>query len=323
MAIQVGSGSQCQIGKESAYGTPVSATKAINFTSESVKLTVDKRDEGNLISSVSPTARDLMAAKVDGSVSFILRPDFAGFLFKAAFGGTDVITASSPVVGSTKHTIALAAANASLPSYTLIMDRKVSVKKYSGMKIDTLQLDAKAGDYVKGSFTIKAKDESTGTAASIAATSLMSYKCVGGTLTLAGTPYDINGATVKLNNKLQDVPQTYTSGLYNPEPIHGMREITLDFDIPYDTNIDTIRDTNLTTETKIATAVLTLISPSMITGTTPYKVVLTLNNVAITDVTSNVSGSGIITAKVSGIALAVGATAPATVDVYDDQSTAY
>lgn len=68
MAIQVGSGSQCQIGKESAYGTPVSATKAINFTSESVKLTVDKRDEGNLISSVSPTARDLMAAKVDGSV---------------------------------------------------------------------------------------------------------------------------------------------------------------------------------------------------------------------------------------------------------------
>lgn len=323
MAISVGSGSQCQLGKESTYGTAVAATNLVNFTSESVKLTIDKRDEGNLISSVGPTARDLMAAKVDGSVSFILRPDSAGFLFKAAFGGADTVTANNPVTGSYKHTIGLVAANGSLPSYTMIMDRKVSVKKYTGVKIDNFQLDAKAGDYVKGSFTIKGKDESVGAAASIAATALQSFKCVGASLTLGGTTYDVNGSTFKIANKLQDVPQTYSSGLYNPEPIHGMREIILDFDIPYDETIDTLKDTYLTTETKIASAVLTLISPTMITGTTPYKVVLTMNNVAITDVSANVGGTGIISAKISGIALAVGSTAPATVDIYDAVTAAY
>jgi len=184
-------------------------------------------------------------------------------------------------------------------------------------------LDAKAGDYVKGSFTIKGKDESTGTTAVIAATTTKSFKCLGGSLVLGGTTYDINGATVKIANKLQDVPQTYASGLYNPEPIHGMREITLEFDIPYDSNIETLRDTNLTTEVALATAILTLQSPSMITGTTPYKVVFTMNNVAVTDISANVGGTGIILAKVSGIALAIGSTAPAIVEVYDGTSTAY
>ena len=323
MAIQVGSGSQVQMGKENAYGTAVAGTAVINFTSESIKLSVDKKDEGNLISSLSPTARDLMSAKVEGSVSFILRPDSAGFLFKAAMGGTDTVTQNSPETGAHKHSIALVAANGTLPSYTLIVDRKVAVKKYSGVKIDNFQLDAKAGDYVKGSFTIKGKDESTGTTATIAATTTKSFKCLGGSLTLGGTTYDINGATVKIANKLQDVPQTYASGLYNPEPIHGMREITLDFDIPYDSNIETLRDTNLTTEVALASAVLTLQSPTMITGTSPYKVVFTMNNVAVTDISANVGGTGIISAKVSGIALAIGSTAPAIVEVYDATSTAY
>lgn len=323
MAFSVGTGAGVQLGKESAWGSVAVGTNIINFTSESMKVTADKKDEGNLVASVSPTARDLMSIKVDGSLSFILRPEFAGFLMKAAFGGTDTVATGSPVVGANTHSIALVSATGTLPSYTVLVDRKVSVKKYTGMKVDSLQLDAKTGDYVKGTITVKAKDEGTGTMASLTPLALQSFRCINATLTLAGTTYDVTGSTFKINNKLEDAPQTYASGLYSTEPVHGMREITIDFEMPYAAAIDTLSTTNYLTETKVATAILTLQSPSMVTGTTPYQVKITMNNVAITDVSTNVGGTGLISSKVSGIALSVGATAPAIVEVIDATATAY
>jgi len=323
MAFSVGTGAGVQLGKEGAWGSTAVGTNIINFTSESMKVTADKRDEGNLVASVSPTARDLMSIKVDGSLSFILRPEFAGFLFKAAFGGTDTVATGSPVAGANTHSIALVSATGTLPSYTVLVDRKVSVKKYTGTKIDSLQLDAKTGDYVKGTITVKAKDEGTGSMAVLTPLALQSFRCVNASLTLGGTVYDVTSSTFKISNKLEDAPQTYSSGLYLAEPIHGMREITLDFEMPYAAAIDTLATTNLLTETKVASAVLILQSPSMVIGTTPYQVKITMNNVAITDVSTNVGGTGLISSKVSGIALSVGATAPAVVEVVDDKTVAY
>lgn len=323
MAFNVGSGAAIHFGKESEYGTAVAGTHIINFTSEGIKVNAEKADEGNLLASVSPTSRDLMALTVDGNISFILRPEFAGALFKAAFGGTDEVTADSPIAGATKHTIGLVAANGTLPSYTVIVNRKVSVKKYSGVKIDSLQLDAAAGDYVKGQITVKGKDETTGELATLDPLSLQSFRCVGATLKLAGETYDVSSSSFNISNALQDAPQTYASGLYSGEPVQGVREITIDFEIPYSDSIDTLSESYLKTEASLASAELTFKSPSMITGSTPYQITIKMNNIAITDVTSNVGGSGIITSSVSGIALAVGSTAPATVEIIDDTTTAY
>jgi hypothetical protein len=323
MAFNVGAGTAVQFGKESVYGSAAAGTHIINFTSESIKVTADKQDEGSLLASISPNARDLMSIKVDGSISFVLRPEFAGMLFKAAFGGTDTVTADSPVTGATKHSIVLAEANGTLPSYTLLVNRKVSTKQYSGVKIDTLQIDAKAGDYVKGQFTVKAKDEESGTMATLAPLSLQSFRCVGASLTLDGVTYDASSSTFKLNNALEEAPQTYGSGLYLDEPAHGVREVTLDFEVPYNSTIDTLSDVSYKAETKIGSAVLTLQSPSLVAAATPYKIKITLNNVAITDVSANVGGTGLITSKVSGIALSVGSTAPAIVEIIDSVETAY
>lgn len=323
MAFQVGSGAAVQFGKESVYGTSVAATHIINFTSESMKVNATKADEGNLLASVSPTSRDLMSLNVDGNISFVLRPEFAGALFKGAFGGTDVVTTDSPAEGANKHTISLVAANGTLPSYTVYVDRKVSTKKYSGVKIDSLQIDAAAGDYVKGQITLKGKDEASGALSTLPALALQSFRCVGATLKLAGETYDVASSSFNLSNALQDAPQTYGSGLYAGEPAHGMREITLEFEIPYSAAIDTLADTYLKTEANLASAELTFKSPSMVVGATPYQITIKLNNIAITDVSSNVGGSGILNSTVSGIALAVGSTAPATVEIIDATATAY
>lgn len=324
MAIHTGSGAELQMGKESSYSTAVAGTHVINFTSESINVKPDKVDEENLLASVGPMAKDIMRINVDGSVNFVLRPEFAGFIIKAAMGGTDTVTQNSPVTGAHKHSVGLVAANGTLPSYTMIINRKVSTKKYSGVKVDSLTLDAKAGDFVKGSISFKAKDETAGTTASLAALALKSFKTIGATFVMGATTYNINNASFNLSNNLITLDQDYSTGLYSPEPLHSRREATIDFDIPYDTNIDTLKDTNLLTDVLIGSVVLTLVSPSMITGTTPYKVVITMNNVAITDISHNVSGANsIIGAKVSGVALSIGSTAPVVVEIYDATSTAY
>jgi len=319
----VGSGAQLQIGKETTWGTAVAGAKIINFTSESIKVNADKKTEDTLIASTAPAGKDLMKLDVSGDFSGILRPEFAGYLLKLAFGGTDTKTADSPVTGAVQHSIPLVGASGTLPSFTAIIDRKVAVKKYSGCKIDSFSLEGAAADYVKFTVSVKGKDEATGTLASLSALALQSFKTVNATLTLGGTTYDAKSVKFSLKNNLQDVGQTYGSGLYNLEPIHGQREATVDIDLNYETSTDTLFDTNYVTDTKITSIVWTLKSPSMVTGSTNYKVTITMKNVAITSVERNVNGAGVLTAKVSGQALSIGSDEPVTASIIDATSSAY
>ena len=84
---RVGTGSVCQAGLQSAWGTPVVPDTLINMTGESIKTTVEKGDEGNLLASKTRNQADVMSVKVDGSVSSILRPEFADWVLEAALGG--------------------------------------------------------------------------------------------------------------------------------------------------------------------------------------------------------------------------------------------
>ena len=318
----VGSGAQLQIGKETTWGTAVAGAKIINFTSESIKVNADKKTEDTLIASTAPSGKDLMKLEVSGDFSGILRPEFAGYLLRLAFGGSDTKTDNSPVTGAYTHSIPLVGASGTLPSFTAIIDRKVAVKKYSGCKIDSFSLEGAAADYVKFTVSVKGKDEATGTLASLSALALQSFKTVGASLTIGGTTYDAKSVKFNLKNNLQDVGQTYSSGVYVLEPIHGQREATVDIDLNYDTSTETLFDTNYVTDTK-ASIVWTLKSPSVVTGSTNYTVTITMNNVAITSVERNVNGAGVLVAKVSGQALSIGSTEPVVATVIDATSTVY
>lgn len=322
MAV-VGSGAQLQIGKETTWGTAVAGAKIINFTSESIKVNADKKTEDTLIASTAPSGKDLMKLEVSGDFSGILRPEFAGYLLRLAFGGSDTKTDNSPVTGAYTHSIPLVGASGTLPSFTAIIDRKVAVKKYSGCKIDSFSLEGAAADYVKFTVSVKGKDEATGTLASLSALALQSFKTVGASLTIGGTTYDAKSVKFNLKNNLQDVGQTYGSGVYVLEPIHGQREATVDVELNYDSNTETLFDTNYTTDTKVGSIVWTLKSPSVVTGSTQYTVTITMNNVVITSVERNVNGAGVLVAKVSGQALSIGSTEPVVATVIDATSTVY
>ena len=314
MSFYVGTGSTIQIGKETTFGTAATMTDLVNFTSESINTTVDKGDEGSLLASKTATNRDLMAINVGGSISYILRPEFAGLLFHAALGGADTVTSSGSLY---KHTMKLAAVNADLPSLTITVDRKAACRAYAGCTISSLSLEAAAGDYVKGSFDIVGQSEAAGTLASLDAYTVPSYRCTSATFSFGGSSLDISNCTITVDNALETAPKTYASGLYAGQPQHGQRNISVSFEIPYSSAIETLRSTYLTTETNAA-VVLTFASSN-----SNYTCTITIPNVAINSVENNVSGAGVITASIGGEALSVGSTEPITVEIVDDNSGAY
>ena len=58
MSFIVGTGTTCQIGKESAYGVKATMTDLVNLTSETLATTVEKADEGSLLASPASLSRN-------------------------------------------------------------------------------------------------------------------------------------------------------------------------------------------------------------------------------------------------------------------------
>ena len=317
MAFLTGTGARAQIGKESTFAEAVVPSALVDLTSESIKVTVEKGDAGSLLGSKTAMNRDLLAISVEGSISFILRPEFAGLLIHAALGGADLCEQIETSESYT-HTFALCDVNESLPSITLIIDRKAAIKTYAGCSISSFSLACAAGDYVKGSFEIKGTREESGSLnVGLTGFNLSSYRCTNATFTIGGATYDISTASLKIDNALESAPKTYASGLYAGQPQHGTRSVTISFEIPYSAEVENLKDTYLTAEAHAA-VVLTFSS-----ATPGHGISISLPHVAIGEVDANVGGTGILSASVSGVALSVGVDEPVTVVITDTNTTAY
>lgn len=317
MAFYTGTGTQLQIGKELSFGEAATPTDIVNLTSESIKVSVEKGDEGSLLGSKTAMNRDLLAITVEGSVSFILRPEFAGLLFHAALGGEDTCT-QVDTTDLYNHTIGLCDVNEQLPSLTFVVDRKAATKRYVGCTISALSLDVAAGDYVKGSVDVKGTKEESGTInASLKGFTIPSYRCTNATFHLAGTKYDITSASLKIDNALESAPRTYASGLYASQPQHGKRNITISFEIPYSAAVENLKDTYLISEENAS------VELSFSSSQPGHTIRISLAHVAMSDVDASVSGTGILSATIAGEALSVGNDEPITVVITDETNTTY
>jgi hypothetical protein len=317
MAFITGTGTRVHMGKESSFALAAPPTDLIDITSESIKLSVEKGDEGSLLGSKTATHRDLLSVTVEGSLSFILRPESAGLLFHAALGGADVCE-QVDVSEFYTHTFTLCDVNESLPSLTVLIDRKAAAKRYAGCSISAFSLECAAGDYVKGSIDIKGTTEENGSLnPELGSFTLRSYRCTSATFSFAGTAFDITRATLKVDNALESAPKTYSSGLYAGQPQHGKRDVSISFELPYSAEIEALKNTYLTAEESAA------VSLSFSSPTPGHEITITLPSVSIGEVDATVSGTGILSSTVSGQALSSGTDEPITVVITDLKSTAY
>ena len=314
---KVGVGSVCQAGLQSEWGTPVIPNNLLNMTGETIKTTVDKGDEGNLLASKTRNQSDVIAIKVDGGLSLILRPEFADWLFEAGLGTKN------------GNSYTLAAPNTQLPVSTFVLSRGGIVKTYPDVTIKSIKISAAAHDYVKvdidlqGVKELSSGDEGAKTVQSLSFT-LPSYRCthavlkfaVGGTAKASMTQeLAVESCNISIDNGTEESPATYKTGLYSDRPIPGLRSVTVDFSIPYSDAIDTFKRTYYIDESAPRIALLLKFT----TSNEDENIEIYLPNIAITSADGNVGGTGIIDTSFSGEALSVGDTEPITVTVNHDQ----
>ena len=314
---KVGVGSVCQAGLQSEWGTPVVPNNLLNMTGETIKTTVDKGDEGNLLASKTRNQSDVIAIKVDGGLSLILRPEFADWLFEAGLGTKN------------GNSYTLAAPNTQLPVSTFVLSRGGIVKTYPDVTIKSIKISAAAHDYVKvdidllGVKELSSGDEGAKTVQSLSFT-LPSYRCthavlkfaVGGTAKASMTQeLAVESCNISIDNGTEESPATYKTGLYSDRPIPGLRSVTVDFSIPYSDAIDTFKRTYYIDESAPRIALLLKFT----TSNEDENIEIYLPNIAITSADGNVGGAGIIDTSFSGEALSVGDTEPITVTVNHDQ----
>ena len=311
--MKTGIGSVCQAGIQSAWGTPVAPTAKINMTSESVECSVEKGDEGNLLSKKTKDQADIIAVNVDGSVSAILRPEFADWLFKAALGK------------ESSGTFTLADPNTDLPVSTMVISRGGIVKTYPDVTITRLSIQAPAQDYVRVSFDISGVRElsagETGaqTIQNLSFT-LPSYKCTQATLKYGAggtaaaslaSSLCVEETDITIENSTEEAPATYCDGLYNGRPVIGLRSVSVDIDLPYGTDVETFKSIYLL-DTDAPTVALEL---KFTTSDPDEYITIYLPNVSINTAGGNVDGQGIIGASISGEALDMDGDEPITVKV--------
>lgn len=311
--FKVGSGSVCQAAKQTTWGTSVTPTVLLNMTGESITVDYQKGDEANLIAKKTASEKELLAVVTEGGIDTILRPEFIDWVLEAALGK------------KASNVYTLADANTELPISTIVMDRGGIVKTYPDITVRSLTIEAPAQDYVRASLDlVGTKEINAGATGAQTVQSLSftkpSYRCTSATLyygaggaaaSSLATTLCVENTTITIDNGVEDSPATYCSGLYNDRPVPGQRTVTVDFNIPYSTDVDTFRNTYYKDEASPNLAMKLVFT----TADTDEKVEIYMPNVNLTSGGGNVGGAGIIDTSFSGEALSVGTSEPITITV--------
>ena len=314
-----GAGSVFQIGKEIEYGTLVSPTNQINFLSEGISLEVVRITEESLLLSKTARFMDVMTYNVSGDFSVILKPENIKELFLLTMGVEEAPVLKELTTGVYEHKFLLASPDVSLPSFSAVVNRKFSTPAYTGLKIQSMSLEAKSADYIRGTFSVQGSGkEEVGTIETLPIPTMKAYRFVNGQLTIDGVEFaEVSSVKVDINNQLDEGQQTLGSGYYKTEGEHNEREITIGIDCFYNAQSNTIREEKYKTDGATANIVLTFESPEEIETGEKNRFVFNLPNVVITAANPNVAGREKIELTIDGQALETATQEALEVLVYD------
>ena len=322
MAIIQGQGSKLQIGLESSWGTKVAPTVNIGYTSESLKWIPNYKAEDTLVGGITTGKMEKFGTKVEGDVNLIVHPDNIGWLLWEHFGAEGNATAAGSAYYHDFTHVAAGTAT-SLPKFTMVVDRIISTYAFVSCKSDTLKLSCKVNDYLRATFSVRAHSEVGSTLISLSDSTTKALKFHHGSISIGGTTTaDITSFDLTDSNALDNDHFVMNGSAYMAEIEPGARSITANCEVLWDAVQAGFRSAYFVAGTPCS-AVVTFTSDEMIGGTDPYKLVITLPNVYITDASPVVTGPDRITYSIALTATHQSSTAPITVRVYDGKSTKY
>ena len=203
--MYAGQGAKLQAGVQSNFSTIVAQTKALSFSREGLRYAPAYKQREGFVGLNGPGAMDIVGVKVEGDFSLIAYPDEIGLLISAVMGAEATPEAVSGSAVYDHVFTPMSALSASwLPKLTLTVDRIAAIFGYVGCKLDSMTLDIKKLDYLRAAFTVRGYDEITDTIDALTPSAKVPFNFTHGAATLGGTAYNIEGATLRFNNNLED-----------------------------------------------------------------------------------------------------------------------
>lgn len=220
MATGTGLDRQAGYALETTYGTAVTVTRFLPLVSETLKKDITQTESGAQIAGAQVLRSSQWKqgdAKVGGDLSHELYDQSFGILMKAAFGTVSTAGTAVPYT----HTFVPAAPSVSFTAQVGVPTTYGTVIPftYSGCKIQSWELAAKAGEIVTWGMTVVAQEETLGTALAAASyADLTSWHARYGTLTVAGTNVPVKSLKIGGKNMLSE-DRRYVGSTIIAEPL--------------------------------------------------------------------------------------------------------
>lgn len=328
MANFSGNDTKVQFGLETTYGEAVSATVQFETLSESLKQVNTNVESDALVGAVTVPYLSIIGKKVEGDISLEVHPDKIGLLMYAALGvEAGTVTVTTDVYS---HAFTAISGGTSLPSITVISDKKADIFTYTGVKVDTWTLETDPGSLVTSSVSFIGQQELlTGSIAALSVSALQPFdfndmKIYFGT---AGTTADTNivdaaNLSFSYSNNLENDLYVADGNDFMSEIDYQRRDITFDIETLYTAATNAYRESNYKTGNKLS-VLIELTHPTAIAGSEYYKLSIDMLNCVITEAPNDITGPDRMRIPLSFRALEVGTDEAITVTLQDGQSTDY
>lgn len=318
MAIRSGLAAQLGMVAEATYGTYLAPTRFLEFISESLSLSVERIESEALRAGNSVLRDDRWAANrkgVEGSIELEVASKGFGLPLRHMLGSS-VITqpdvTGNPTVYVHTHTLADLYGS----SLTMQVGRPdvagvVQPFSYTGIKVAEWALSSDLDAALMLSLTLDGQNEATNqglAAASFAADDELLYY-TGGSITVAGTSFDVTSFSLEGSNALKTDRYFVRANTLKKEPIRSsFVGLTGTLEAEFD---------NLTAYNRFVNGTYAALTAkwegSTISGTYKYALEITLPVVRFDGTTPQVSGPDVLTQSLPFKALNDGVAQPITI----------
>jgi hypothetical protein len=322
--IITGNASKLQVGAQSNWSTAVAPTVGLSFTSEDIRLVPNYIQSGAMLGYRTVNRMDITDKKIEGSFSVEVKPDEIGILLSALLGAE---ASPAAVDGSAVYdhvfTPISAVVGSSLPKVTLVADRVVSTKGYVGIKLDSMDLEARPREYLSATFNVRGYNEASDAAESLTLSTLRPFIFSDLEVQIDSTTYEeIQSARLSYNNNLEDdlFGANGSDKMIEIEP-QG-RDIQLTLEGLYSSDTDTLR-TNTFVAGDDCSVTLTFTHGTDILTDKPYTLTIEIPRAYVTEASPNVPGRERIQQPLTLVATENASNVPITITLRDGESSAY
>ena len=324
MAIPSGLSAQLGIGQEGTYGTFVAPSVFIPFNTESVVLAIERLESMGLGKSTTVQHSDLWDAgkrQAQGSIELDVLSKGFNIIWTQILG-VSAMTSPDDDTRDHSHTIGeLTGTSASWQIGRPDTGGTVRPFSYTGVKVVDWELSMALDEYLKLSVNIDAQNESTsetlGTASYASAAYALPF--TGATITIGGNSYTIKSMSIKGTTGVETESYGLGAATKNNPVQESLREITVDFELEFESLVVH----NLFTGGSTAEIVATCQANTLIEGSMYPYVKVTLPTVRFDGEGPQVGGPGKVLQTLTGKALYDGTNEPITLVYRTTDTTTY